>query len=53
MTRNSSGENITIKLKEEKSKEQVLTISEIKKFSRVCIKIRKTLQKTAGYRICN
>lgn len=30
LTRNSAGENITIKLKEEKSKEQVLTTHEIK-----------------------
>ena len=45
MTRNSSGENITIKLKEEKSKEQVLTIPEIKNLAEYALKLEKTLQK--------
>ncbi len=45
MTRNSSGENITIKLKEEKSKEQVLTISEIKNLAEYALKLEKHYKK--------
>ncbi len=45
MTRNSSGENITIKLKEEKSKEQVLTTYEIKNLAEYALKLEKHYSK--------
>ncbi|MEK6817759.1 MAG: phosphoenolpyruvate synthase, partial [Nanoarchaeota archaeon] len=45
MTRNSSGENITIKLKEEKSKEQVLTTYEIKMLAEYALKLEDHYKK--------
>ena len=45
MTRNSSGENITIKLREEKSKEQVLTTFEIKNLAGYALKLEEHYKK--------
>ncbi|MDP3758223.1 MAG: PEP/pyruvate-binding domain-containing protein, partial [Candidatus Daviesbacteria bacterium] len=45
MTRNSSGENVTIKLKEEKSKEQVLTTHEIKMLAEYGLKLEEHYKK--------
>jgi len=45
MTRNSSGENITIKLKEEKSKEQVLTNHEVKILAEYGLKLEEHYKK--------
>ncbi|MEK6817188.1 MAG: putative PEP-binding protein, partial [Nanoarchaeota archaeon] len=45
MTRNSSGENITIKLGEEKSKEQVLTTYEIKMLADYALKLEEHYKK--------
>ncbi|MDP2672625.1 MAG: phosphoenolpyruvate synthase [Nanoarchaeota archaeon] len=45
MTRSSSGENITIKLKEEKSKEQVLTTHEIKMLAEYGLKLEEHYKK--------
>ncbi len=45
LTRNSAGENITIKLREEKSKEQVLTVSEIKMLADYGLKLEEHYNK--------
>ena len=45
MTRNSSGENVIIKLKEEKSKEQVLTTYEIKMLAEYALKLEEHYNK--------
>ena len=45
MTRNSLGENITINLKEEKSKEQVLTTYEIKSLAEYSLKLEEHYKK--------
>src|SRR3989338_7809857 len=45
LTRNSSGENITINLREEKSKEQVLTASEIKTLAEYALELEEHYKK--------